>query len=132
MTPSEQVAKDCLVAEGWSVLHNGWPDFLCFRQGQSSRPDVIAVEVKLPPDRPTEKQKQLHHILIAAGIPVYMLHDVRGMTARQQRRMVPAQPVTGAPDECQHCGHHWFRKNGRRPRQCPSCWTRDWEKKAKK
>ena len=40
-TATEQQFADKMTADGWSVYHNGFPDFLCVKDGK-----VIVVEVK--------------------------------------------------------------------------------------
>jgi len=35
-------------------------------------------------------------------------------------------------EQCQRCGHAWFRKTPSTPRQCPKCWSRDWNQRQKK
>jgi hypothetical protein len=94
MTPSEQAAHDCLRADGWTVLRNGWPDFLCFRRSSANHPEIIAVEVKHHTDRLQPEQKAIHRLLMEAGLPIYLCYDIRGFAVRRARRIQPAPPKT--------------------------------------
>jgi len=46
------------------------------------------------------------------------------MTAILSERKLSAKP-----ERCRKCGHAWFKKTSDKPRQCPNCWARDWERK---
>ena len=65
MSPAEQVIAKRLKAEGWTVMKQGWPDFLCVRGDE-----IKAVEVKLKGDRLSASQIENHRILRIAGISV--------------------------------------------------------------
>lgn len=30
-------------------------------------------------------------------------------------------------NECQKCGYYWENRKPKRPRQCPHCWTSNWD-----
>jgi len=62
------------------VLRKGWPDFLCYnetyRHGSYDgvyRGKIFAVEAKTGADKVSPHQKQMHRILIKAGIPVHVV-----------------------------------------------------------
>lgn len=60
---------------GWTVSHKGWPDFMCWRDGQ-----VCAVEVK--PDvgstQLRQEQKDVMKTLASFGIPCYKWSPEKG------------------------------------------------------
>ena len=81
----EQEVKEKLEGRGYTVLRNGWPDFLCIRKvskrtrttyGYEHHTEVyglMGVEVKARGDKVSEDQRAVHRALRAAGIPVYVM-----------------------------------------------------------
>jgi len=54
-------------SQGWLLVKRGWPDFLCFKDG-----DVVCVEVKSSSTQPLSKhQIKICEILMVAGIRCY-------------------------------------------------------------
>lgn len=69
MTESEKLVHASLIAEGWTVLRNGWPDFLCFRNKEFK-----AVEVKHGMDVVHPNQKANHRVLRLMGLDVQVVY----------------------------------------------------------
>ena len=71
--------REELHAAGWLAykIHGsqyqepGIPDLLCFRDGRA-----LAIEAKLPGNKPTAVQARQHKRLTAAGVPVWVVHSV--------------------------------------------------------
>jgi hypothetical protein len=62
------------------VLRKGWPDFMCYdrtyRHGSYDgvyRGKIFCVEAKTGADKVSPHQKQMHQVLIKAGIPVHVV-----------------------------------------------------------
>jgi hypothetical protein len=72
MNTCEKQVAAALEAEGWQVLRNGWPDFLCWRDRPSGVPEVMCVEVKdeSTGDRLRPSQVINHSVLKAIGLRV--------------------------------------------------------------
>lgn len=79
MNAYELWLKQKLEEKGWTVLRNGWPDFLCFKGDLFKPTEVLAVEGKRGTQLLTYDQLQIHTILRAAGVPCEVLRpsDVR-------------------------------------------------------
>lgn len=80
LTPTEEEVRQILLAEGWTVLRKGWPDFLCIRPDKPST--VIAVEVKSVNDGYSPEQQT---VISALGefFPVFgFMNGKRMMLAR--------------------------------------------------
>jgi VRR-NUC domain len=73
MNALETKMSDSLTKGGWTVLKQGWPDFLIYREGVG-RIHVAGVEVKSASDKLSEQQELMHRVLRAVGLPV---HTVR-------------------------------------------------------
>lgn len=78
----------------WVTATNliGWPDLFLWHPGRSG---VLAAELKVRPDKPTEQQTAVLGSLTAAGIPAYVWYpedwaDVRTRLDEPRRRGVPA------------------------------------------
>ena len=71
MNAPEQRVADRLKADGWKVVRNGWPDFLCIR-GE----EIKAVEVKRAGEIQPHQVKN-HDILRSASIPVEVVVEGR-------------------------------------------------------
>lgn len=72
MTKNEQQLKAKLESEGWTVLRNGWPDFLIFRHTDNGS-EVIAVEQKDTNELSLEQQKMIHALNLM-GLPVLVMN----------------------------------------------------------
>jgi len=73
MNPLEKKVKAELEAIGYGVHRSGWPDFLITKDGLLHS----VVEVKGYYDNVRPHQKQLHDILLAAGIKVHIVHETQ-------------------------------------------------------
>jgi VRR-NUC domain len=77
MNGTEQKVRAELERRGFTVLQNGWPDFLCTRP-IPYRPTglgVMAVEVKSALDKLSVNQRTVHKALTAARLPVYVIRS---------------------------------------------------------
>jgi hypothetical protein len=84
---------ESLRADGWKVLRNGWPDFLCWRDESDGRRKVICVEVKDETTGDSLRKPQImnHAVLTEIGLPVYVLgkpEDRPGSAALISRQVV--------------------------------------------
>ncbi len=62
------------VSEGWEPSKRGWPDFICYRDGE-----VIFVEVKRRGRRGLKEQQfRVMRILATAGLKCYLWDSGRG------------------------------------------------------
>jgi Holliday junction resolvase len=68
MNKLERAVKEVLEQQGFDVLRNGWPDFLCVR-GRG----LMAVEVKSDYGRISDEQLKIYEALRAANIPVFVV-----------------------------------------------------------
>lgn len=98
MTPAEQIVYDKLKAQGYKVLHNGWPDFLAHKDGK-----VIAVEVKYERDSLKASQAECHRLLDLAGLPVSTVYVTEEMleqdTQRKEANFLLERLPASAPEE---------------------------------
>ena len=89
MNVNEQQAHDAMVKKGWTVLRNGWPDFLVLKTqkvhlGGTWEKRVLsacAVEFKAKStgDKLRGNQEAMHEALRSLGIPVHIMTN--GSTA---------------------------------------------------
>jgi len=100
MTPSEEIAKKQLEEEGWTVLNDGWPDFLAFRPDGTVR----FIEVKGDKDSVRFNQQKVHDVLRSLGLNVEVMQFGE-----------PGRPaVRVRKGKCPHCGEIvCVRKDGR-------------------
>ncbi len=70
---SEQEVFDELAKDGYTVLRNGWPDFLAFRSDPILGDQVRFIEVKTNGGRVSAVQKRIHKALAAYGITVEII-----------------------------------------------------------
>ena len=73
---AEAQCYEKLEANGWNVMHRGWPDFFCTRDGE-----LCCVEVK--PNARTHAgryQNAILHELASRGIPCYVWSPKAGFT----------------------------------------------------
>jgi len=70
LTNSEKDVRDALNRAGYTVLRNGWPDFLvCGPDG------IFAVEVKTGKDKLSREQEAIHKALEQAGVRTVTVRD---------------------------------------------------------
>jgi len=63
MTSYEGLLKEEYEQKGWTVLTNGWPDFLLVRGNE-----IQAVEIKRRGDKVRPEQVEMHKALSKAGL----------------------------------------------------------------
>jgi len=83
MNAFETEVAESLKADGWNVLRNGWPDFLCWREAPDGQLKALCVEVKQGSDKVSEAQITNHSILTGVGLPVYVLKSADVSTLDQ-------------------------------------------------
>lgn len=64
----ERKTRKRLKHQGWTVLHGGWPDFICEKKGR-----VMFVEAKSPKAALRPNQIKVHQILKQFGIKVKVM-----------------------------------------------------------
>lgn len=71
----EKEVEQLLTEAGWKTLHNGWPDFLCWREEPDGSREVMCVEVKdeKTNDKLRETQITNHLILHSIGVPIHVV-----------------------------------------------------------
>lgn len=74
MNGFEKKVAEHLAKQGYEVLRNGWPDFLCIKRGPF-KVSAFCVEVKTQKDKLSEAQVKIHKILKAMGVPVYVMRE---------------------------------------------------------
>ncbi|KKN76941.1 hypothetical protein LCGC14_0365930 [marine sediment metagenome] len=87
-TATEQAFADKMVAEGWEVYHNGFPDFLC-KKGD----EVILVEVKSSSKEiPRESQYQILRALDGSTPTAFVwspdVPNLRAVSEQHQRKIL--------------------------------------------
>ena len=75
MTPSEDIAKQIFERKGFTVLRNGWPDFLCYKDNGFGEVRVLCVEVKTKGDGLRPEQERMHEVLKRMGFPVSVMYE---------------------------------------------------------
>lgn len=75
MNHSEIRAREDLINEGWKVLRNGWPDFLCTRM-KEGKMEFMVCEVKTPNDKLREEQLFVKRFFEMIDIP-YVIKTIR-------------------------------------------------------
>lgn len=78
----EDYVKSQLRSAGFSVLHSGWPDFMCFRtvrgpkigSNQISSVELFVLECKQGSDKLRKEQRTIIRLLRMAGINVHIVH----------------------------------------------------------
>ena len=112
MRPSEQKAKEYYELRGYTVLKDGWPDFLVYKTVNGQK-DIRAVEVKLNVDAVRPNQQENHRILNMLGVPV----DIHWVGRQPSLRRKPGKALKD-PRKCR-CGkpcEKWQRC-------CLECWS---------
>ena len=73
---------------GWTVLRQGWPDYLC------STPDghLLAVEVKSG-NAPISKHQRQVLSMLSTSIPCYVYHPDSGLTHWNERVSLDTEPA---------------------------------------
>jgi hypothetical protein len=73
LTKAERQAKEELEADGWTVIRNGWPDFLCYRTDpETDELTIRPIETKGPTvgRQLHGNQNEVAGLLAKAGLPV--------------------------------------------------------------
>lgn len=148
MNSTEQLVQRSLKEDGWTVLRNGWPDFLCIKDSE-----VIGVEVK--PWRPllSIQQHATHKALSVCGLKTFVYvcsrkaiekrvpySDIIFPTPRVKRKQVlfgsdsaeATQIVDVEMWKCFRCGHLWEKKSEEKPRRCAGCKSPYWDRPRKR
>lgn len=60
--------RQALLAEGYTVLKGGWPDFICIKGNR-----IRFVEAKMPKQKVSPHQKRVHDLLRRYGIKVEII-----------------------------------------------------------
>lgn len=78
MWASERRQKEGFERDGWTVIRNGWPDFLLVKE-QDGKRVIRFVEIKgiygATVQKITEAQQATHDALKSAGFEVEVLYD---------------------------------------------------------
>lgn len=74
MTPFEAVVAQDLIAQGYTVLTSGWPDFCVVKQAGEST-EVRFIEVKGLGDKLRANQQKIHNILRILGFEVEVIQE---------------------------------------------------------
>lgn len=77
MNKFEKAVAEHYRQEGWDVLSNGWPDFLCVRKGKNSKYELLAVEVKSKNDKLRPNQEQ-NLAFLSTRMPVLEVREGPG------------------------------------------------------
>lgn len=102
MTPFEAVVERDLIAQGYRVLHYGWPDFCAVKQDGGAT-EVRFIEVKALGHALSADQQKLHKILKILGFEVEVIQE----DAKHRMQYPPAlavgfrvikKEITGRPD----------------------------------
>lgn len=94
MNANEQAFVERLESDGWTVLRNGWPDFLCVKGKH-----VKAIELKYNTDTVRPNQTENHQALRLAGLTVEVKRITNGACEGEQQvrlRTVPVDTVRQA------------------------------------
>jgi hypothetical protein len=84
MRANEEQAIDKFKAEGWSIIKDGWPDYLLVRSVSNGKLEFMGVEVKCGRDQLSDQQRLMHAALLCAGIKVEV---VKGVLAQRPQRL---------------------------------------------
>ena len=76
MTKSEIKIKKILNSKGFTVLHNGWPDFFCIDRKNRR---CLAIEAKTGKCKLSPAQKKMHRALKEIGLPTYVTYGVENL-----------------------------------------------------
>ena len=63
MNQREFAAASRLHKQGWKVQKNGWPDLLCYANGQLKAVEVKSADKKYGPDKLTDQQENALYLL---------------------------------------------------------------------
>ncbi len=72
MNEREEIIKKYLQDQDYTVIKNGWPDFLVIKNKDGIQ-EGFGLEIKSEFDKLTEEQKEMHNWLRKLGIPVYVI-----------------------------------------------------------
>lgn len=70
----EAAVARLLIGRGYEVYNRGWPDFMVINPAERRG---FCVEVKMPPDRLSATQIEMHKWLRLLGLPVYVIRADR-------------------------------------------------------
>jgi len=71
---AEAAFEQRMQSQGWTVTKRGWPDFICYKNGE-----VCLVEVKGHGRRLKANQRQVMHLLMSYGVPCYHYDERMGL-----------------------------------------------------
>lgn len=71
----EERVQRFLREQGFEVLPNGWPDFLCIRKSLDGQTSLLFVEAKSENDRIRKNQERVLNALAEAGLKVYLVRE---------------------------------------------------------
>lgn len=96
MNKSEIEAREQLIQEGWKVLRNGWPDFLCTRIVNGEM-EFMAVEVKFNGDTLREEQLFVKEFFRLINIPYRVISVGKKHSKPLQTRPFRPRPLHPNP-----------------------------------
>jgi hypothetical protein len=67
---NEEAALEKFKIDGWSVLRNGWPDYLLLRTNSDGKLEFMGLEIKHGNDSCSGPQLAMRAALLSAGIKV--------------------------------------------------------------
>ncbi len=82
----EKNFQEAVLGMDWKVLYKGWPDFLCYKEGEKGKIDACFVEIKRTPgkyDKGRKKtfdkflspeQEEMHRVLKSLGFEVKTIY----------------------------------------------------------
>lgn len=90
MNDFEKKIHDALVARGYTVLRNGWPDFLVMEKDRpfGLRPRGFALELKRGADRVRDEQVEMHRALAQFGVLTHVVRDDAAAVIRKKGRLL--------------------------------------------
>src|SRR3990172_7506361 len=80
----EKEIAEYFQAKGIVCLHNGWPDFLVVHPETRK---VYCIEAKIPPDKATENQLNIHRYLKLVGLDTHIVNDLQTVKSIRGRKL---------------------------------------------
>jgi hypothetical protein len=77
MTKFEKKIYDKFSEDGWTIYHDGWPDFLCVRKREDGSLEIMAIETKGRKDDFRGNQKKVLFAL-SSVMPVREIREEIG------------------------------------------------------
>jgi hypothetical protein len=106
MNKCEIEAREQLIREGWKVLRNGWPDFICTKMVRGKM-EFMVVEVKHNTDKLREEQLFIKEFFRLINVPYRVisigkkhskpLHPKPDRTTPEQTLPAQARPFQSKP-----------------------------------